>query len=188
VPAGLSPYCLRPNTPRDHLTPCFDGLQGSHTGPTPVMLWRGSPAVGQPLTLSPPPSPAGYWPSPPPAGYWTTPPPIDHPGQNFNTPSPPSGQGYWSSPPWAPPAGGQAPPWGMPLWTTLTPQRSSSSPLTVIHLCLLSIVPFVIRVNAKHLAYSSIYVFNRTSSSARRDFTDGVLNMGGSARGWWHRQ
>jgi hypothetical protein len=61
-----------------------------------------------------------------------------------------------------------------------TPQRPSSSPPTVIHLCLLSIVPLIIRANVEHLAYSSIYVFKRPSSSVGRDFTDGILNMGGS--------
>jgi hypothetical protein len=71
----------------------------------------------------------------------------------------------------------------MPTWTTSTPQRHSSSPPTVIHLCLLSIVPFVIRANAERLAYSSIYVFKRPSLSAGCDFTDGVLNMGGSGEG-----
>jgi hypothetical protein len=50
-------------------------------------------------------------------------------------------------------------------------------------LCLLSIVPFVIRANVKHLTYSSIYVFKRHSSSAGRYFIDEVLNMGGSGEG-----
>jgi hypothetical protein len=36
-----------------------------------------------------------------------------------SSPPPPSGQGYWP-PPWAPPAGGQAPPWRMPSWMTPT--------------------------------------------------------------------
>jgi hypothetical protein len=35
----------------------------------------------------------------------------------------------------------------------------------------------------ERLAYSSIYVLERPSSSARRDFIDGVLNMGGSSEG-----
>jgi hypothetical protein len=35
----------------------------------------------------------------------------------------------------------------------------------------------------ERLAYSSIYVLERPSSSARRDFVDGVLNMGGSSEG-----
>jgi hypothetical protein len=66
----------------------------------------------------------------------------------------------------------------------LTPQpQRPSSPLMVSHLCLLSIVPFVIRENVEHLAYSSIYVFEHPSSLARRDFVDGVLNMGGSGEG-----
>jgi hypothetical protein len=34
------------------------------------------------------------------------------------------------------------------------------------------------RVNVKRLAYSSIYIFKHPSSSAGRDFVDGVLNMG----------
>jgi hypothetical protein len=63
---------------------------------------------------------------------------------------------------------------------TPTPQRPSSSPPTVIHLCLLSIVWFVIRANIERLAYSSIYVFKRLSSSAGCHFAGGVLNMGGS--------
>jgi hypothetical protein len=39
------------------------------------------------------------------------------------------------------------------------------------------------RANVEHLAYSSIYVFKRPSSSVGRDFVDGVLNMGGSDEG-----
>jgi hypothetical protein len=68
---------------------------------------------------------------------------------------------------------------------TPTPQlhQPSSSPPTVSQLCLLLIVPFVIRANVKRLTYSSIYVFKRPSSSAGRDFIDGVLNMGGSGEG-----
>jgi hypothetical protein len=133
----------------------------------------------------PPPPPVGYWLPPPSGGYWPPPPPAGHPDQSFSTPPPPSDQGYWLSPPWAPPARGQASPWGMPPWTTLTvqPQRPSSSPPTISHLCLLSIVPFVIRENIEHLTYSYIYVFKRPSSSAGRDFVDGVLNMGGSDKG-----
>jgi hypothetical protein len=46
-------------------------LQGSHTGPTPVMPWGGSPTAGQ-TSMLPPPSP--------PARYWLPPPPADHPG------------------------------------------------------------------------------------------------------------
>jgi hypothetical protein len=81
-----------------------------------------------------------------------------------------------------PRAGGQAPLWGMPLWTTPTPQpqRYSSSPPMVSHLCLLSIVPFIIRANVERLTYSSIYVFKHPSSSVRRKFIDEVLNLGGS--------
>jgi hypothetical protein len=60
------------------------------------------------------------------------------------------------------------------------PQRPSSSPPTVSHLCILSIVPFVIQENVERLVYSSIYVFNRHSSSPGHDFINGVLNMGGS--------
>jgi hypothetical protein len=62
-------------------------------------------------------------------------------------------------------------------------QRSSSSPPTVIHLCLHSIVTFVIQANVKRLAYLSIYIFKHPSSSAGRNFADGVLNMGGSGKG-----
>jgi hypothetical protein len=51
------------------------------------------------------------------------------------------------------------------------------------HLCLLSIVPFVIRANVKCLAYSYIYDFKCPSSSVGREFIDGVLNMGGSDKG-----
>jgi hypothetical protein len=65
----------------------------------------------------------------------------------------------------------------------LQPQQPSSSPPMISHLCLLSIVPFVIRANVEHLTYSSIYVFKRPSSSAGHDFIDGVLNMGGSGEG-----
>jgi hypothetical protein len=73
----------------------------------------------------------------------------------------------------------------MPPWTTLTlqPQRPPSSPPTVSHLCILSIVPFVIRANVERLAYSSIYIFKCPSSSTGRDFVDGVLNIGGSGEG-----
>jgi hypothetical protein len=75
--------------------------------------------------------------------------------------------------------------WGMPPWTAPTPQlqRPSYSPPTVCHLCLLLIVPFVIRTNVKRLAYLSIYVFKRHSLSAGRDFIDGVLTMEGSGEG-----
>jgi hypothetical protein len=73
---------------------------------------------------------------------------------------------------------------GMPPWMTPTPQpQRPSSPPTVSHLCLLSIVPFVIRANIERLAYSSIYVFKRPSSSAGRDFVDRFLNLGGSGEG-----
>jgi hypothetical protein len=103
----------------------------------------------------------------------------------FQHSSPPSGQGYWPPPPWAPPARGQAPPWGMPLWRTLTLQlqRHFSLPSTVSHLCLHSIVPFVIRANVERLTYSFIYVFKRPSSSVGCDFVDGVQNMGVSGEG-----
>jgi hypothetical protein len=154
-------------------------------GPTLVMSWGGSPTAGQPPTWSPPSPPARYW-SPLPSGrYWPPPPPAGHPGQSFSTPPPPSSHGYWPSLPWAPSARGQAPSWGMPPWMTpmLQPQRPSSSPPMVSHLWLLSIVPFIIRANVERLAYSSIYVFKHPSSSARRDFIDGVLNMGGSGEG-----
>jgi hypothetical protein len=53
----------------------------------------------------------------------------------------------------------------------------------VSHSCLLSIIPFVIRVNVECLAYSSIYVFKRHSSSAEHDFIDEVINMGGFNEG-----
>jgi hypothetical protein len=62
-------------------------------------------------------------------------------------------------------------------------QRHSSSPPTVSHSCLLSIVPFIIRANVERLAYSSISVSKRHSSSTRREFIDGALNMGGSDEG-----
>jgi hypothetical protein len=108
-----------------------------------------------------------------------------HLGQSSSTHPPSFGHGYWLPPPWAPPARGQALPWGMPPWTTPTPQpqRSFSSPPMVTHLCLLSIVPFLIRANVECLTYSSIYVFKRPSSSVGHDFVDGVLNMGGSGEG-----
>jgi hypothetical protein len=138
------------------------------------MSWGRSPIVGQPLM---------WMPSLPPTGYWLPPPPADHPGQSSSTPLPPLGQGYWPLS-WAPPDGGQAPPWGTPLWTTLTPHphQPSSSPLTERHLCLLSIVTFIMQANVERLSYSSIIVFKRPSS-ARCDFTDAVLNMGGSDEG-----
>jgi hypothetical protein len=141
----------------------------------PVMPWGGS------LTVGPPPT----WPPPPSGGYWQPSPLAGHPGQSSSTPSPPSNQGYWPLPPWASPTGEQSPPWGMPPWMTPTsqPQRPSSSPPMVSRLCLLSIVPFVIRANIECLAYSSIYVFKRPSSSARCEFVNGVLNMGGSSEG-----
>jgi hypothetical protein len=53
----------------------------------------------------------------------------------------------------------------------------------VRHLCLLSIVTFEIRANVERLANSPIYVFKQLSSSAGRDFTDAVLNVGGSGEG-----
>jgi hypothetical protein len=101
------------------------------------------------------------------------------------TPPPPFGHGYWPPPPWAPPTGGHAPPWGMPPWTTLMPKprRPSSSPPTVSHSCLHSIVPFVIRANVERFACSSIYGLKHPSSSTGRDFIDRVLNMGGSNEG-----
>jgi hypothetical protein len=73
----------------------------------------------------------------------------------------------------------------MASWTTPTPQPQRPSSLTpmVSHSCLLSIVPFIIRANVERLAYSSISVFKRPSSSARREFVDRVLNMGGSDEG-----
>jgi hypothetical protein len=46
---------------------------------------------------------------------------------------------------------------------------------------IISIVPFVIRVNVECLTYSFIYVFKLPSSSARHKFINGVLNMGGSS-------
>jgi hypothetical protein len=58
-----------------------------------------------------------------------------------------------------------------------------SSPPTVTHLSLLSIVLFVIRANVERLAYSSIYVFKHPSSSVRRNFINRVLYMGGSGEG-----
>jgi hypothetical protein len=62
-------------------------LQGSHSGPTPVMRWGGSPTAGQ----------TSMWlPLPPPAGYWPPPPPIGHTGQSSITPPPHSSPGYWS--------------------------------------------------------------------------------------------
>jgi hypothetical protein len=150
-------------------------LQSSHTGPIRVMSWGGSPVAGQPPTWPPPQPPVGCWPPPP---------PTDHSDQSNSTPPPPFGQGYWLLPSCAPPAGGQAPPWEIPPWTTPTPlpQRSSSSPPTVSHLCILSIVPFIIRANVERLAYSSIYIF-KCPSSVGHDFIDGVLNMGGSGKG-----
>jgi hypothetical protein len=48
---------------------------------------------------------------------------------------------------------------------------------------ILSIVTFIIQANVECLAYSSIYVFKCPSSSAGREFVDGVLNMGGSSEG-----
>jgi hypothetical protein len=63
------------------------------------------------------------------------------------------------------------------------PHRPSPLPPTVSHLCLFLIVPFVIQANVERLAYSSIYVFKHHSSSAGRDFTGRVLNMGGSDDG-----
>jgi hypothetical protein len=68
-------------------------LQDSHMGPTPMMLWGGSPTAGQTSTWLPLP-PAGYWLPPPPGGYWLPLPPVGHTGQSSSTPSPPLGQGY----------------------------------------------------------------------------------------------
>jgi hypothetical protein len=62
-----------------------------------------------------------------------------------------------------------------------TARHSSSSP-TVRHLCLLSIVTFLIQANIERLANSPIYVLKRPSSSAGHDFTDAVLNAGGSGQ------
>jgi hypothetical protein len=153
-------------------------LQGSHTGPTLVISWGGSPT---------------WSPLPPPARYLLPPPQLDtccyclEPTIQARLPAlppPPSGQGYWPPPPWAPPVGGQAMLWGMPPWMTPMPQpqRPSSLPLTVSHLCLLSIVQFIIWANVERLVYSSIYVFKR-HSSAGPDFINRVLNMGGSSEG-----
>jgi hypothetical protein len=61
--------------------------------------------------------------------------------------------------------------WSMPATSTL------------LHLCLLLIVPFVIRTNVERPAYSSIYVFKRPSSSVKCGFVNGVLNIGGSGEG-----
>jgi hypothetical protein len=151
-------------------------LQGSHMSPPPVMPWGGSPAAGQPPTWSSPVPPGGYWPPPPPAG---------HLGQSSSTAPLPSGYGYWPPPSWAPLAGRHAPPWGMSPRTTLTsqPHQHSSSPPMVSHSCLLSIIPFIIRANAKRLAYTSISVFKRPSSTVGHEFVDGALNMGGSGEG-----
>jgi hypothetical protein len=121
-------------------------FQGSHTGPTPVIPWGGCPAARQPQTWPPPLPTVGYWPPPPLGGYWPPPPLAGHLLQSSSAPPPPFGQEYCPPQPWAPPARGQAPPWGMPPWMTpmLQLQRPSSSPPTVSHLCLHSIVPFVI--------------------------------------------
>jgi hypothetical protein len=73
------------------------------------------------------------------------------------------------------------PPWITP---TLQPQWPSSSPLTVSHLCILLIIPFVIRANVERLAYLSIYAFKRSSSSVGRGFANTVLNMGGFGEGY----
>jgi hypothetical protein len=149
-------------------------LQGSHMGPPPIMPWAGSPTAEQPPTWPPPSPPGGYWPLQPSNGYWPPSPLAGHPGQSSSTPLPPSGYIFW------PPS-----PWGMPPWMTPTPQpqRHSSSPPTVSHSCLHSIVPFIIRANVKCLAYSSISVFNHPSSSAGREFVVGAVNMGGSGEG-----
>jgi hypothetical protein len=66
-------------------------------------------------------------------------------------------------------------PWPI-IWST--PAASA-----LLHLCLLLIVPFVIWANIERLAYSSIYVLKRHSSSVKHDFVDGVLNIGGSGEG-----
>jgi hypothetical protein len=85
---------------------------GSHTGPTPVISWGGSPVAGQ-------------------TSMWPPPPPVGHPGQSSSSPLSPSGQRYLRASP--PPPREQALLWRMPLWTTLTPQRPSSPP-TVRHI------------------------------------------------------
>jgi hypothetical protein len=90
----MHPVIPRPHTSMDHrynslhfsiqnsnyysLTSQTFMLQGSHTGPPPVMSWGGSPTAGQPP----------MWPSPPPGGYWPPPPPTGHPGQSSSTPPP----------------------------------------------------------------------------------------------------
>jgi hypothetical protein len=157
-------------------------LHGSHMGPPPVMPWGGSPIAEEPLTWPPP--LGGYWTPPPSSGYWPPLPPAGHPGQSSSTPHPLSGYGYWPLPPWAPPNGGQVLSWGMPPWMTQTPQpqRHSSSPQTVSHSCLLSIVPFTIWTNVECLTYSSISIFKCPSSSVGHEFMDGALNMGGPVR------
>jgi hypothetical protein len=48
---------------------------------------------------------------------------------------------------------------------------------------ILSIVPFVIQPHVERLPYLSIYIFKRPSSSPRRDFVNGILNMEGSNKG-----
>jgi hypothetical protein len=107
----LSPYISHPNTPDDprphalmdhrynplpfsiqnsNSYSCMSQtfiLQGSHSGPTPVMRWGRSPTAGQ----------TSMWlPLPPPSGYCPPPPPIGHPGQSSSTPPPHSSPGYWS--------------------------------------------------------------------------------------------
>jgi hypothetical protein len=49
-----------------------------------------------------------------------------------------------------------------------------------LFMSIISIVPFVIRANVECLTYSFIYAFKIPSSSARHEFINGVLNMGGS--------
>jgi hypothetical protein len=163
------PYCPRPNAPGNPLTHASMDhrynslhfliqnsnsysltsqtflLQGSHTGPPPVMLWGGSPAAGQrPMSLPPLP-PGGYLPPLPSSGYWPPPPPAGHLGHSSNTPPPPFGHGYWPLLLWALPAGGQAPPWILATtafkfsYTFNCSIRKTSSCQTsplVVHLCL----------------------------------------------------
>jgi hypothetical protein len=60
---------------------------------------------------------------------------------------------------------------------------TKTSPPMVSHLCIHSIVSFIIRANVERLSYSSIYAFKRPSSSTGHNFVDGVINMGGSGEG-----
>jgi hypothetical protein len=77
----------------------------------------------------------------------------------------------------------------MPPWMTPTPHWPSSSQPTVINLCLLSIVLFIIWANIKRsltrLFMSSSVLLCQPNVTSSTGFSTWGIWRG---RGWWHRQ